>query len=132
MGPDGRLHRSVAGHARVHPPIVLAGEAVIRYYVGRVRMPAAQPPMGPRWPAHRRPLRRTMRRPSPQPMAFTRAQAQADAARACERKPLGTLALGLMSNPGWIALTTPGRWIADHIEGQSRNGPDASTGSRSR
>lgn len=79
------------------PVIVLAGEPVNRYVMRRVR-----------------------RRASTAQMAVARHSGRPARAVAV-RLPLHTsLLLTAISNPLWIALTAPGRWINDRFRGHPR------------
>ena len=80
------------------PVIVLAGEPVNRYVMRRVR-----------------------RRASTAQMAVARHSGGRSARAAAVRLPLhASLLVTVISNPLWIALTAPGRWVSDRLRGHPR------------
>jgi transposase InsO family protein len=80
------------------PLIVLAGEPVNRYVMRRVR-----------------------RRASAAQMAVARHSGSRAARAAAVPLPVhASLLLTVISNPLWIALTAPGRWISDRFRGHPR------------
>jgi hypothetical protein len=87
------------------PVILVAGEPVNRYVMRRVRLRAAAGPA-----------------------AVTRHGDRQARAVAVHLPATASLLLVVISNPLWIALTAPGRWVSD----QFRRPPSARAGSAAR
>jgi hypothetical protein len=104
------------------PAVLVAGELVNRYHWGRYRRERVAVRVTPWGPVIRRRVR--IRR-----LRGTATYGQA----ACAFHGRAGLLDRLVTNPVWIALTAPARWVLDRLRprvggrgnGNGRNGPDA-------
>jgi hypothetical protein len=105
----------------ISPVVLLAGEPVNRHYLSGLRArPGAVLPgyawrrLGPA-PGRRLGSRRARRLGPGEWMPVT---------SAVQHRRLGPLITAFLTNPVWIALTAPGRWVLDHLRPRvgGRNG----------
>jgi hypothetical protein len=113
------------------PAVLLAGELVNRHYLAglRVRRGSELPaytwrrlgPRGRTWRRARRAERRARELGSHDMVAVRSTLAH---------RRLGPLLVAFLTNPVWIALTAPSRWLLDHLRprvggrgGKGGNGP---------
>jgi hypothetical protein len=107
----------------VSPAVLLCGELINRHYLGQLQA-------RPRRILPGRAARRLRRHPANRPAVFLRhlGRPGIPISDVYLGHKTGPLALRFITNPVWIVLTAPARWIADRLRlrtghGRGRGGP---------